>query len=91
MAVTDKDNNLAGVFTDGDLRRNLKERGKGVLQNKMTDFNYKTPISINADALLYDAVNLFRKHQVDCVVVMEDNKPIGFIDIQDLVKMGLVG
>ncbi|HXB11500.1 MAG TPA: transaldolase family protein [Bacteroidia bacterium] len=91
VSVVDKDDNLKGIFTDGDLRRNLKETGKGILQSKMSDLKYKAPITINADALLYDAVNLFKQHQVDSIIVTENNKPAGFVDIQDLVKMGLIG
>ncbi len=91
VSVVDNDGNLKGIFTDGDLRRNLKEKGKAVLQSKMSDFDYKTPITINADSLLYDVVNLFKQHKVDSFIVMEDNKPIGMLDIQDLVKLELVG
>jgi TalC/MipB family fructose-6-phosphate aldolase len=91
VSVIDTDGNLKGIFTDGDLRRNLKESGKGILQQKMSDLKYKEPVTINADALLFDAVNLFKKHQVDSIIVSENNKPVGFIDIQDLVKMGLIG
>jgi len=92
VSVVDKDDNLKGIFTDGDLRRYLKETGKkDVLQSKMSDIKFKPPITINADALLYNVVNLFKQHQVDSIIVTENNKPIGFVDIQDLVKMGLIG
>jgi len=92
VSVVDKYDNLKGIFTDGDLRRYLKETGKkDVLQSKMSDIKFKPPITINADALLYNVVNLFKQHQVDSIIVTENNKPIGFVDIQDLVKMGLIG
>jgi TalC/MipB family fructose-6-phosphate aldolase len=91
VSVVDKNDNLQGIFTDGDLRRYLKEKGKDVLQSKMSDFTYKAPITVNADALLYDAVNLFKQNQIDSIIVTENNKPVGFVDIQDLVKMGLIG
>ena len=58
----------------------------------MGDAGFTTnPVSINADALLYEAVNVFNARQIDNIVVLEDNLPIGILDIQDLVKMGLLG
>jgi CBS domain-containing protein len=83
---------LAGVFTDGDVRRRLQENGEGILDQQMGDAGYTPdPVSVNADALLYEAVNIFNTHQIDNIVALEDNQPIGMLDIQDLVKMGLLG
>jgi TalC/MipB family fructose-6-phosphate aldolase len=91
VTVISSDGTLAGVFTDGDLRRNLKEKGNSLLQMKMGDFSYKTPFSISSSALLYEAVEKFKQHQIDNLLVLEDNLPIGMLDIQDFVKMGLIG
>jgi len=83
---------LAGVFTDGDVRRRLQENGEGILDKQMGDAGYTAdPFTVNADALLYEAVNVFNAQQIDNVIVLEDNRPIGILDIQDLVKMGLLG
>jgi CBS domain-containing protein len=83
---------LAGVFIDGDVRRRLQENGEGILDKKMGDAGYTAdPFTVNADALLYEAVNVFNAQQIDNVIVLEDNLPIGILDIQDLVKMGLLG
>ncbi len=91
VAVVDNSGNLVGVFTDGDLRRKIKEGGQAVIANKMSDFQYKTPITISGDALLYDAVKVFKDSQIDTILVVENNKPTGLLDIQDLVKLGLIG
>ncbi len=83
---------LAGVFTDGDVRRRLQENGEGILDKQMKDAGYTPdPFTVNADALLYEAVNVFNAHQIDNIIVLEDNLPVGILDIQDLVKMGLLG
>ena len=83
---------LAGVFTDGDVRRRLQENGEGILDKQMREAGYTAdPFTVNADALLYEAVNVFNAQQIDNVIVLEDNRPIGILDIQDLVKMGLLG
>ncbi len=73
-----------GVFTDGDLRRLLQKGERDILQKKMSDLEYKTPLSVDANELLFKASELFNKHKVDNLLVTEDGKPIGLLDIQDL-------
>jgi transaldolase len=79
-----KDNKVMGVFTDGDLRRKLQESGREILTKKIGDFQYKEPISIDADALLNEASDLFKKTKVDTILVTDGGKPVGMLDIQDL-------
>jgi transaldolase len=79
-----KDNKVLGVFTDGDLRRKLQENGRDILTKKIGDFQYKEPISVDADALLNEAADLFKKTKVDTLLVTEGGKPVGMLDIQDL-------
>jgi len=75
---------IKGVFTDGDLRRLLQQDGEHILNKKLGDLSYKSPISIDANALLNDAAGLFKKTNVDTILVTEDDKPVGMLDIQDL-------
>lgn len=84
ITIVKKDGSVKGVFTDGDLRRQLTKDGRNILNHKMSDFKYNPPISIDADALLNDAAALFKKTNVDTVLVTSKNKPIGMLDIQDL-------
>lgn len=91
VSVVDDEGKLVGVFTDGDLRRKIEADGKAVLDKNLSDFDFKYPITINADALLYEAVELFKKHEVDNLVVMENNQLFGMLDIQDFVKLDLIG
>ena len=79
-----KDNKVVGVFTDGDLRRKLQENGREILTKKIGEFQYKEPISIDADSLLNEAADLFKKTKVDTILVTEGGKPVGMLDIQDL-------
>jgi transaldolase len=79
-----KDNKVLGVFTDGDLRRKLQESGRDILTKKIGDFQYKEPISVDADALLNEAADIFKKTKVDTILVTEGGKPVGMLDIQDL-------
>lgn len=91
VSVVDENNKLVGIFTDGDIRRKLKEHKKNFVNMKMSDFSYQKPVSIKANALLYEAVDIFSKHEYDNIIVVENNVPLGMIDVQDLVKMRLLG
>lgn len=92
VTLVDDKGNLAGVFTDGDIRRKLQEQGPKIMDETLAQTGYSTePITIQADALLYEAVNLFNEHEIDSIIVLENNVPLGILDIQDLVKMGLLG
>jgi len=92
VALVDGKGNLAGIFTDGDIRRKLQAGGREILDKTLAELDYTTdPVTINSDALLYEAVNMFKEHQIDNIIVLENNQPAGILDIQDLVKLGLVG
>jgi TalC/MipB family fructose-6-phosphate aldolase len=78
------DDALVGVFTDGDLRRLLQADGEHILSKKLSDLSYKAPISIEGGALLNEAAQLFKKTNVDTILVTENGKPTGMLDIQDL-------
>ena len=91
VSVIDEQGNLKGIFTDGDLRRQISEKGKAFTDLKMADLSFKTPITVNAEALLYEAVNIFTKNGIDNIIVLENNAVAGMLDIQDFVKMGLIG
>ena len=92
VALVDAQGRLAGVFTDGDLRRDLQRDGPGILGRPLSQIGHSSkPLTISADALLYEAANLFKQHKVDNVVVVEADRPVGLLDVQDLVRMGLLG
>jgi transaldolase len=84
ITVVNQDGSLKGVFTDGDLRRKIQSEGRDVLSQKMGDFTYNKAISIDANALLNDAATVFKATKVDTILVVDNGKPIGMIDIQDL-------
>lgn len=87
-AVTLIDDNgaVVGVFTDGDLRRKIQEIGSEVIEMTLDKVGFsKNPISISADALLYDAVAKFEESKVDTIIALDGDKPIGILDVQDVV------
>ena len=84
IIVADADLQVKGVFTDGDLRRHLQTDGSTILDKKLGDLQYKTPVSIEGNLLLNDAAAMFKKTNVDTILVTDNGKPIGMLDIQDL-------
>jgi predicted transcriptional regulator len=84
ITITNADGSLKGVFTDGDLRRKLISDGRDVLSKTMGDFTYNQSIAIESDSLLNVAAGLFKSTKVDTILVTENGKPIGMLDIQDL-------
>ncbi len=84
VIVGDGNSVATGIFTDGDLRRLLQNEGKDVLKKKMSELNYKTPLSVDINELLFKAGNMFKTHKVDNLMVTKDGKPVGLLDIQDL-------
>lgn len=87
--VVNKKGKLSGIFTDGDLRRHLETdtdlRGKKI-KNVMT----KKPMAIKKGKLAYEALKILKQKKIDEIpVVDKNNKPVGLVDVQDLLKAGL--
>jgi len=91
VSVLDDNKKLIGIFTDGDLRRNLKKFGSEVVSKSLSDFEYNEPLTLPNEALLYEAVETFKSKKVDNIIIVEANNVVGILDIQDLVKHNLIG
>jgi transaldolase len=92
VTLVDKNGELVGVFTDGDLRRRLQKGGQKILAQTIGDIGFSAePLSVGRYSLLNEAVHLFEKNQVDSIVVVDGKKPVGVLDIQDLVRQGILG
>jgi arabinose-5-phosphate isomerase len=83
-------NQLSGVFTDGDLRRNLKST-PNLLATPISHVMTKNPKHIHQNALASEALALFNKYRIDELPVIDDaHHPTGLIDVQDLVRLRIV-
>ena len=88
--VVNKNGRLSGIFTDGDLRRHLREGGN-ILNEKVSRVMTKKPIVIHADRLAAEALEILRRYRIDEMPVVDKNlKPIGLLDVQDLLRAGIV-
>ena len=88
--VVDKKGKLKGIFTDGDLRRHLKI-GENLTKRKIKDVMTKNPTVVGKDMLAVEAIRILKEKKIDEVPVVDINRrPIGLLDVQDLLKAGLV-
>jgi len=89
--VVDAGGRLIGLVTDGDVRRLVNARGAAALTAPLSDCMTKHPRTLPADALVRDAVRMVRELRVDELPVVDaDGKPLGLLDVQDLVAMKVV-
>lgn len=91
MAV-DEQGRLAGIITDADLRRQLTRQGADVLSLKVSEIMTAGCKSIRADALASEATAIFHKYRIDELPVVDaEGRPVGLIDVQDIVMIKVVG
>ncbi len=92
VMVVDKDGRLAGIITDADLRRLVTQHGQQAFECKAADIMTAGCKKIRADALAAEATAIFHKYRIDDLPVVDaDNKPVGLIDVQDIVTIKVVG
>jgi predicted transcriptional regulator len=84
VALVDDSGTIKGIFTDGDLRRMMEQDGESALNKMLNTLALKQPVSIDADAFLAEAQVIFRERKIDNLLVTQNGKLLGMIDIQDL-------
>lgn len=90
VSIVDQEGRLIGVFTDGDLRRAIDH--KDLAHERVANLMSRNPKYVGEGALLQDAVAFLHKTQVDNLVVVDgQQQPVGVIDVQDLLRDGLIG
>ncbi len=91
LILVDEAGRLSGLFTDADLRRMLMREGPAVLSRPIAQIMTRSPRCLNDTAVVKDAVQLVRELRVDEIpVVNADGKPVGLIDVQDLIALKVI-
>jgi arabinose-5-phosphate isomerase len=89
-AVIAANGTLAGIFTDGDLRRCLPKLGN-IETALVADFMTRTPLVIGADALAVDAVSLMEEKRKNLLLVLNAKRElIGALNMHDLLLAKVV-
>ncbi len=87
--ITDKHGRLAGIFTDGDLRRHLRS-SRDLLERPVGEVMTQDPVSIAEGKLAVEALELLRSRKIDEVPIVDKRRrPVGLLDVQDLLKAGI--
>ena len=86
VGAVDGDGTLAGIVTDGDLRRHMDAQ---LLQRSVCEVMTTDPITIHAGALGAEAVHLMNRCQITSLFVTEERRPVGVVHVHDCLRAGL--
>jgi arabinose-5-phosphate isomerase len=88
VGVTAADGTLAGIITDGDLRRKMD----GLLEHTAAEVMTAGPTTVSPDALAEEAVAIMNQNRITCLFVVDPNGPQraqGLLHIHDCLRVGL--
>ena len=86
VGATDARGALAGIVTDGDLRRHMDG---DLLQKPVSEIMTRDPVTIHGSALGAEAVHLMNQRQITSLFVTEGERPVGVVHIHDCLRAGL--
>ena len=86
VVVVDAEGLLAGIVTDGDLRRHLRpDLGTLPVEEIMT----RSPRTIAPDALVANALEVQESSKITALIVVEAGRPVGLVHYLDLLRVGV--
>jgi arabinose-5-phosphate isomerase len=86
LGVVDEAGKLAGIVTDGDLRRHM---GPELLNARVDEIMTTKPKTISPDTLASAALQLINASSITALFVADDGKPVGIVHIHDLLRAGV--
>lgn len=92
VLIIDEKKHLLGLFTDGDLRRALQKHQAEALGLAIEELMTKTPRTISAHALAFDAMKEMESNQkgaITSLVVVDKDEVVGLIRLHDIIQSGL--
>lgn len=84
--VVDAQGKLAGVVTDGDLRRNIV----GLLDRVAGDVATRHPVTVTPQTLAAEALAMVNKSKISVLFVCDDGRPVGIVHLHDLLRIGVM-
>ncbi|MCI3947028.1 D-arabinose 5-phosphate isomerase [Pseudomonas syringae] len=89
-AILETDGTLAGIFTDGDLRRTL-DRPVDIRQTTIDEVMTVHGKTVHAEMLAAEALKIMEDHKIGALVVVDQNdRPVGAFNLQDLLRAGVM-
>ncbi|NOU36611.1 MAG: KpsF/GutQ family sugar-phosphate isomerase [Kiritimatiellaceae bacterium] len=90
VAVVDGNDQLLGIFTDGDLRRHLIET-PDITEVSIDSVMTRKPVTLKPDQLAVDILKIYEEKNIDDLMVVDDaGHIVGAVDIQDLPKLKIL-
>ncbi len=86
VAVIDPDGKLAGVITDGDLRRHMRV---DLLQARVDAVMTASPKTVRPDQLASEALQILNSSKITALMVVESGRPVGIVHFHDLLRAGV--
>ena len=91
VGIVDGDGKLAGIFTDGDLRRLITQRHGAIANLPIRAVMTRAPITIRADDLAVEVLKIYEERTIDDLLVVDGKRRlVGMVDIQDLPKFKIM-
>jgi len=91
ILLVDASGRLSGLVTDGDLRRALVQKGRRLHELPVKQVMTAEPKVVHPDTLASEAMAVFHQHRIDELPVVDhDHRPVGLIDVQDLLALKVV-
>src|SRR3954454_169478 len=86
VGITERDGRLAGIITDGDLRRHMRA---DLLAAHVDDVMTRNPKTVSGDQLVSEALELLNSSKITAVIVVENGAPAGMVHLHDLLRAGV--
>ena len=87
VCIVDKSGDIAGIITDGDLRRHMTP---DLMARQVDEIMTRGPKVVRAGALVSEALEIMDSKRISALFVMEGNRPVGVVQMLDLLRIGLV-
>lgn len=86
VGIVDTDGRLAGIVTDGDLRRHMTD---DLLKMQAQEVMTPSPKAIRPDALASEALGFMNSRSITNLFVVEDGRPVGILHVHDCLRAGI--
>ena len=86
VLVVDAEGRVAGIITDGDLRRQIRD---GLLLRTVDEVMIKSPKTVGPDELAASALMMIQTMAITGLAVVEHGRLVGFVHLHDLLKIGV--
>jgi len=86
VGITDTNGNLAGIITDGDLRRHMRPN---LLEARVDEVMTRSPKTVRPDQLASEALELINSSKITTLLVANAGKPVGIVHFHDLLRAGI--